>query len=270
MRTLPRLGSRLVEARQTIRAWARVRGLEVGRAHPDMSLAHFLPTILRRYDISYVLDVGAHHGEFSTILRRHGYNGYIVSFEPVREHFAELRRRASGDPKWMVHHMALGSENSRLQINVARGGSGCSSFLSPSEYGSYATGGRVLPDHLEDVEVRRLDCVADEILPTGPAQNVYLKLDTQGYDLEVIKGAGHVLERIPALQSEMSIQPIYDGMPGFSESIGMLNEYGYDISAMFPVKRDDGLRLVEFDCIMVRGHAPNGATRPRDRDALVR
>jgi FkbM family methyltransferase len=270
MRTLPRLGSRLVEARQTIRAWARVRGLEVGRAHPDMSLAHFLPKILTRYDIEYVLDVGAHHGEFARILRRHGYSGYIVSFEPVWEHFSELSRRASGDPKWMVHHMALGSENSTLQINVARGGSGCSSFLNPSEYGRYATDGRVLSDHSEDVEVRRLDCIASEIFPTAPAQNVYLKLDTQGYDLEVIKGAGHILKSIPALQSEMSIQPIYDGMPGFAESIGMLNEYGYDISAMFPVKRDDGLRLVEFDCIVVRGEAPTAATGPRRQSALVR
>jgi FkbM family methyltransferase len=253
MRRSRRVGELLAEARHTLRTWARVRGLEVGRAYPDMSLAHFVPGLLKGQRIECVLDVGAHHGEFATVLRQHGYRGRIISFEPVREHFIQLSQRASGDPGWDVHHLALGRENTRLKINVAHQGSGCSSFLNPNEYGLYATNGRVSVDRVEEVKVRRLDSLDRGILPSGHDRNIYLKLDTQGYDVEVVQGAGDVLERIPALQSEMSVQPIYDGMPSFSDALGVLNGYGYEISAMFPVKRDDILRLVEFDCVMVRG-----------------
>jgi FkbM family methyltransferase len=247
------VGEMFAEARHTLRTWARVRGLEVGRTYPDMSLAHFVPSLLKSRGIEYVLDVGAHHGEFARVLRRHGYRGQIISFEPVREHFMTLSSYASGDPRWSVYHLGLGRENTRMTINVAHKGSGCSSFLNPNEYGLHATNGQASIDRLEEVEVRRLDSLDRDILPAGADRNIYLKLDTQGYDVEVVHGAGEMLERIPALQSEMSIRPIYDGMPSISDALQVMNGYGYEVSAMFPVKRDDIQRLVEFDCVMVRG-----------------
>src|SRR5438046_9585223 len=50
--------------------------------------------------INCVLDVGAHRGEYGLELRRSGYRGFIISFEPVTENFVALERRAAGDPRW--------------------------------------------------------------------------------------------------------------------------------------------------------------------------
>jgi hypothetical protein len=82
---------------------------------------------------------------------------------------------------------------------------------------------------------------------------VYLKLDTQGWDLEVLSGATGCLERIVAAQSEMPIRPIYEGMPTASEAIGAFSASGFDVVGMFPLNPLPGDRaLNEFDCVMIR------------------
>jgi hypothetical protein len=82
-------------------------------------------------------------------------------------------------------------------------------------------------------------------------QRPYLKLDTQGHDLEVIRGAGDTLSStILALQTEASVIGIYQGMPGYIQAIQVLNERGFEITTLQPVARDRLLRVVEFDCVM--------------------
>jgi hypothetical protein len=79
-----------------------------------------------------------------------------------------------------------------------------------------------------------------------------LKLDTQGFDLEVLKGARKVLPQFKALQTEASVIPIYQGMPSHLDTMSALTALGLHLSGMFPVKCDDALRLVEYDCVFVR------------------
>jgi hypothetical protein len=100
------------------------------------------------------------------------------------------------------------------------------------------------------VPVRRLDHVVEE-LNLGP-RGVFLKMDTQGWDLEVIRGAEACLPRIAALQSEMSVVPIYEGMPSYLDMLRELHGRGFEPAAMFPVSRQADLRLIEFDCVLVR------------------
>ena len=85
----------------------------------------------------------------------------------------------------------------------------------------------------------------------GP-QRLFLKLDTQGYDLEVLRGATATLSRVVALQSEISFVPIYAGMPSWRESIQRIGELGFAVTGIFAVSRDASLRLVEADCVFVR------------------
>ena len=98
----------------------------------------------------------------------------------------------------------------------------------------------------------RLDTVFDEFFPSEPPQRIFLKLDTQGWDLHVLAGLGSVDAAIVGAQSEMSILPIYDGMPDFRTSLDSFGTAGFEIAAMFAVSRDQFQRLVEFDCVMLR------------------
>jgi hypothetical protein len=78
-----------------------------------------------------------------------------------------------------------------------------------------------------------------------------LKTDTQGFDLNVIRGAARVLAELPALQAEVSVKAIYEGMPGFADVASELATRGYDIVGLFPVGRDHLMRVVEFDAVFV-------------------
>ena len=71
----------------------------------------------------------------------------------------------------------------------------------------------------------------------------------------MLAGASGCLERIRALQSEVAMHPIYDGMPAMRDSLRRLEELGFGISGLFPVSLDSNLELVEFDCVAVRHDA---------------
>jgi hypothetical protein len=101
------------------------------------------------------------------------------------------------------------------------------------------------------VTVRTLDVVMPVLQERLGFERPYLKLDTQGFDIEVLQGAGESLRMARALQTEASVIGIYKGMPGYVDTIRYLEERGFDITGLYPVSRDSSLRLVEFDCVMI-------------------
>ena len=107
-------------------------------------------------------------------------------------------------------------------------------------------------DHTENVEVRTLDSVIEELRARMDiGKNLYLKMDTQGYDLEVLKGAEHSLAMIAAVQTELSCLALYKNMPGYVEMLAALDQKGFQLSGMFPVNQDTSLRIIESDCVML-------------------
>lgn len=240
-------------------------GFYLGRYPQTNTLESHLTRLLSALRIDCVFDVGAHEGEFGEELRMLGYQGQIVSFEPVPAHFDVLARRCAADAKWQAHQYALGAEDGSFEINVFSGTT-FSSFLSPSEYGRGGFGGKLQVERTETVEVKRLKDVFDDLVASTGLDDprVFLKLDTQGYDIAVIEGAGTKLERIYALQTELSVKSIYDGMStGLTESLSLLQQRGFEVTGLFPVTWDpqDRLSVVEFDCVLCR--TPVIETTPR-------
>ena len=106
---------------------------------------------------------------------------------------------------------------------------------------------------IDKVTVRRLDGLFDRMLNDAGARNVFLKMDTQGWDMEVLRGADPCISRIRAVQSEVPLKAIYQGMPSLIEVITECSRLGLEITGMFPVTRDtNNLAIVEFDCVMAR------------------
>jgi hypothetical protein len=118
-------------------------------------------------------------------------------------------------------------------------------------------------DHVEVVKLRRLDTLLPELRGAKTLPRTFLKMDTQGFDLEVLRGATNVLGEIVALQSEVSVIPIYEDMPGIQEAFGVFRELGFALSGVFPVTYDSHQRIVELDCILVAdgvdGHTSSGS-----------
>lgn len=225
--------------------------LNVRKNHPTIG-AH-LRILFAEMEIDLVLDVGGNNGGFGRMIRESGYGGHIVSFEPVRKCFETISRLADADGRWLAFNYALGSEETELEINVPCSDD-FSSFLEVSDYARGVWKEDFAAVNKEKVKVNKLDNVFADIVESLPGvSKVFLKMDTQGYDLEVIKGAEHVLGGIGALQSEVSILPIYKDMPDYLESLTLFREKGFELTGLYPVSRNkENLVLVEMDCVMRR------------------
>jgi FkbM family methyltransferase len=247
----------LEERMDTLKTWLKhlafSHGYTIGRIDHESTLPLYVASLLLHLGISCVLDVGAHFGEFAVELRKHGYRGKIVSFEPVRENLLVLKETSATDPNWVVYPFALGSQDTVQTINISQG-TNFSSFLHTNERAS-AEFAEAAIKGTEAVAVKRLDGIFADITADTPNPRVYLKMDTQGWDLEVVKGATGCLAHILALQTEMSVQPLYEQMPTYLEAIPYLNRLGFDLSAPYRVSRDAQARLIEFDCVMVNSGA---------------
>jgi FkbM family methyltransferase len=207
--------------------------------------------ILGKLSINCVLDVGANRGQFGTLLRGIGYTGWIISFEPVRANYEVLKALAAKREPWRVFPYALGAADERREINVAEE-TVFSSFLTPREESQVRFPTNRL-ERKEEVEVRRLDRILETCLKDISSPRIYLKLDTQGFDLAVIEGAQTILPRILALQTEVSLHDLYHGMPSFVESISRLRAFGFEIIDFVTVNRDvDRLCAIDMDCLMAR------------------
>jgi FkbM family methyltransferase len=228
----------------------------------DRAFALHLESLFALLDIRCVLDVGANRGQYARFLRdRVGFRGTIVSFEPLSKNVALLREQAKADPRWVVRGCALGSQDARMNINVMKHDL-LSSFLTPDHSSVRMFNELNVVDHIENVTVRRLDSVMNDLRDDPAVRNVYLKLDTQGFDLEVVRGAPSTLRSVRAMQTELSVMPIYKGSPTYRETLDALTEQNFGITAMFPVTRDELMRVIEFDCVMING-APDTEVAPR-------
>jgi FkbM family methyltransferase len=199
--------------------------------------------------IETVIDVGANQGQFHKFLRqRVNFKGQIESFEPLPELVEKLQTEARNDDKWRIHPCALGAEPGEMTINVMTQ-TELSSFRRPisiddEKFDRVNTITRSLP-----VAVETLDRVFAGSAGLG---RTYLKLDTQGFDLEVVKGGPQTIGYIPALQTEVSIRPLYAEMPDYREAIARFESLGFAIADLFLVSSDEAHRAIEFDCIMIR------------------
>jgi FkbM family methyltransferase len=212
--------------------------------------------VLQLFDhlkIDTVLDVGANHGQFATNLRDFGYSGWIYSFEPVKSIYDALEARMSGDDRWRGFNCALGEVDERRSMNVSAGDGQASSFLTFNDDGPQRWGDAHRVARTEDVDVRRLEHVLDLITAERPGSGIYLKLDTQGLDLTVLRGAGEKISLIKGMQAEIAAHQFYEGMVSFGEAITAYQNLGFEITGIFPLSREfDNLRVIEFDFVFMR------------------
>jgi len=219
--------------------------VRVGNATP---LGQHLREVLAKYRIDTIIDVGANEGQFGSMMRKLDFKGDIHSFEPVKLTYDLLTKATAGDPHWTAHNLALGRAPGRLVMNVSEG-SVFSSALRPTDYG-VAKFNDIKVQRQEEVEVSTLDHFIERHL-SDRKRRIFLKMDTQGYDLEVFAGATASLDKICCLLSELSLIPIYDGMPDYLQALAAYQDKGYWVSGFFPVNRSEDFALIEVDCVMV-------------------
>jgi FkbM family methyltransferase len=217
--------------------------------------ARHLRRLFQYFAIDCVFDVGANEGQFRDFLRMEvEYRGVIVSFEPIPALADKMRARASTDSHWEVHDFALGASDCEMTLNVMKA-TDLSSFLAPrappleASFAKHLSQMNSVHEQIR-VPVRTLDSVFPAIQRRLGCGAPFLKLDTQGFDLEVARGGQEALPQMLAIQTEASLIPIYYGMPNYAEAISAFQSFGFDVSGLFPIDNQFPT-LVEFDCVMV-------------------
>lgn len=217
------------------------RGLAL-RRHPGARRQR----ILAAAGVDLVVDVGAARGGFAREVRSFGYTGRLVSFEPLAAAYADLATAAAGDPAWDVRNRALGSSPGEAEINVASNSD--SSSLLPMDERHVAAAPQVGYVATETITVARLD---DE-LAEDPARRPFLKLDTQGFEREVLAGGPTMLERAVGLQLELSFVPLYSGGMLVDEAVSFAYDHGFTMAAIDAGFSDPSGRLLQADGVFVR------------------
>lgn len=211
-----------------------------------------LRRLFQLLSIDLVIDVGANEGQFRDGLRgQAGYAGRIVSFEPVPRLARALRARAAADPLWIVEDRALGAAAGTAEFHVAED-TQFSSLLKPRADQIAVHQAKSEIRETVDVEVATLNDVLPALVARHAPRGVFLKIDTQGFDVEVLKGGAASLHLVSALQTEAAVRPLYEGAPGYREVIDLAAAGGFVISGFFANNEGSFPELIEFDCQMIR------------------
>lgn len=225
-------------------------GIEAHRFSPESSKLARLMASLRTYQIDLVIDVGANDGQFSLELRAGGYSGQIVSVEPMAAAHARLSQVSQGDAGWHVHpRCAIGDRTGLIDLNIA--GNSVSSSVLPM----LASHSKAAPESIyqgkESVPLTTLDLIVPKYI--GQASAPLLKIDTQGYEWQVLDGAKEILPRVRGILMEVSLIPLYEGQHLWRESIERLEAAGFVLWALEPVFVDcaNG-RTLQMDALFFR------------------
>ena len=225
-------------------------GFELKKYSVDSSYQARFKKMISFHNIDTVIDVGANIGQYGQELRRNGFQGKIISIEPLHDARNILLKNSKKDSLWQVTpRYALGDIDGEIEINIA-GNSASSSVL------------KMLDEHInaapeskyigaEKVQVFKLDTISKEYICQD--EKLFLKIDTQGYEDLVLKGAKETIKKVKGIQLEISFLPLYEGQKLYKDLMNFMNDLGFelwDISSVLADKKSG--RLLQCDTVFFR------------------
>lgn len=236
--------------RRRLKSIIRKFGWDLHRFVPSASAEAQLSRCLATLAIDTVFDVGANAGQFASGIRAAGFDGKIISFEPLSDVRKQLLRLAGQDPKWIVHpQAAIGDQDGEIEMNIS-GNSVSSSVLTMLDSHSTAAANSAYVGK-ERVPIHQLDSIADEYLDEG--SRLFIKIDTQGYESQVIKGGERTIGNATGILCEMSLVPLYEGQMLWEEIIDQFKAKDFVLWAFFKGFTDPRTgKTLQVDGLFVR------------------
>lgn len=217
------------------------------------STARFLK-ILNDFKINLVFDIGANTGQFATELRKIGYDGEIISFEPLSEPYSILQKSATKDHLWKIaERAAIGQEDGEVEINISTTSTSSSILKMLDSHIIAAPNTTTIGKEI--VPLKKLDSISYNYIHN--TSKLLLKIDTQGYEEQVLKGATETIKKTSVLQVEISLIELYQGQKLFVEMIQIIEEMGFELWGIEPafINPING-RVLQVDAIFCRSLVP--------------
>lgn len=240
------------------KALKRLAGIPETRLHGDWAILGSVGPLNQEH---VVLDVGAHHGWFFHCWLDWCPKAEVHAFEPTAESFRVAQDLYGADPRVHLNQMGVGAERGELGLHILQESQVSNSFLPPNEQAwdsiEYRTG---------MVKERRVPVTSlDDYCRERGIESIYLlKVDVQGFELEVLKGAREILPRVDYIFVESGIQRLYKGAPSFAETFLEVESRGFHLMDLRCWHRGNRV-LVETDMLFRRNELAPDIVREADR-----
>lgn len=178
--------------------------------------------LLEQLGVDVVADIGANIGQYSLELIKSGYTKKIVSFEPLSDVYNELVEQSKKHTNWEIfERCAIGNENGEIKINVSE------NYESSSIYNVLEKSIKAEPrtKFIKNEKVKIVKLA--DVLKYDKKSQIHLKIDVQGYEEQVLKGAAAIFDNVVSIELEISLLPLYEGALSPQTMITLLADFGY-------------------------------------------
>ncbi|MCU7244314.1 MAG: FkbM family methyltransferase [Microcystis aeruginosa L111-01] len=218
--------------KKIVKKLSRSLGVDLKRYNVQTSEAAKMQRLLAYHNIDLVFDVGANIGQYAKLLRELGYSGRIVSFEPLSSAYSQLKAVSKKEPLWEIApQTAIGNQEGEITINIA--GNSYSSSALPMLDAHLESAPESAYSGSETVKLSRLDTIAKDYIKSE-TKSIFLKIDVQGLEKQVIEGATAILPLVKGIKLELSLVPLYEGQVLFKEMIDIIEKLGYELYGIEP------------------------------------
>lgn len=240
--------TRIRKVKQILKKTVHKAGFDLHRVTTNSDFR--LSKALAHFEIDMVFDIGANTGQFATALNSFGYQGHIVCFEPLSDAYRDLVKHTSHKPALTIHQRtAIGDFDGEIEINIA-GNSASSSILPMLDIHAEADKKSAYID-VEKVPIACLDSIAPDYL--SPLSRLFIKIDTQGFEWQVLNGAKETLKKAQGVLCELSFIPLYEGQHLWLEIIQRLELEGFTLWSMQSGFTDhQNGRTLQMDAVFFR------------------
>ena len=216
---------------------------------PEYEAAYSLARLLEQAKVNLFVDIGANIGQTGLSLLEHSYKGEIVSFEPLGAAYEKLLLESKTHKNWKVQKCAIGNKNGSIEINVSENLQS-SSILPMLPVHTKADPKSKYVSH-EKVKIYRLDTVLPKY--TKKNQNIFIKMDAQGYTDKILTGARKSLKDAVGVQIELSLVTLYKGEKTYKETLKKLETMGFELYQLYPGFTDPSSgRLLQADGVFLK------------------
>ncbi|NCO18655.1 MAG: FkbM family methyltransferase [Gammaproteobacteria bacterium] len=202
-------------------------------------------------DIGTIIDVGANQGQFAQMISGFFPKAELYCFEPLEDPFRKLSAWAQTQKgRARCFQLALGDREGEAEMHLHEQHTPSSSLLVATD-----TCHRLYPqtqaEFMTPIPVSTLDVALEDALDRMP-RDILLKLDVQGFEDRVLRGAGRMLALCKAVVLEVGVDPLYEGQADFHGLEHLLHEAGFRYAGNLDQTYGEDGRVVFLDAVFVR------------------
>jgi FkbM family methyltransferase len=193
-----------------------------------------------------ILDVGGADGVTAIKFHETFKKSKVLVFEPLEENIEVLKRNIQMFDRITLHPIALGSEKKQSEINITKRITSSSLLpINTSEFKDDYMSSQLVPESVKIIEVDTIDNIVDL-----NQQVSVIKLDVQGYEYEVLKGAVRTLKNTDLIMVELQNHKMYETAPMYYDLDAFLREHNFTLLQNIPSLREKHKQL-EWDAIYI-------------------